>query len=133
MFQKEFVEKIKPRTFYVQKLFFGNYDCLGDNVKMNCCRSRQATDDNMAHAHCMLDTKQHQEYVILIAFPRQRLCINAPQCYVISTFYVLFSLETFKELYFIPSRSPVFSSLFFIPSQLLFLFSFWNILFLPWC
>jgi hypothetical protein len=35
--------------------------------------SRQATDDNMAHAHCMLDIKgyknTHSEYVTFIAFP----------------------------------------------------------------
>jgi hypothetical protein len=32
----------------------------------------QATDDNMAHALCMLATETHSEYVILIAFPRQQ-------------------------------------------------------------
>jgi len=47
----------------------------------------QAADDNMAHSHCMLDTKvykHHSEYVILIAFPQQQwvqervslLCLN---------------------------------------------------------
>jgi len=37
-------------------------------------RSRQATDDNMARAHCMLITKAtdtHSEYVILVAFAMQ--------------------------------------------------------------
>jgi len=29
---------------------------LWDNVG-KYCRNRQATDDNMAHAHCMLDTQ----------------------------------------------------------------------------
>ena len=36
----------------------------------------QATDDNMVHAHCMLDNKgykhTHTEHVILIAFPQQQ-------------------------------------------------------------
>jgi len=32
-------------------------------------RARQATEDNMAHAHCMLDTS---EYAILHAFPQQQ-------------------------------------------------------------
>jgi len=32
--------------------------------------SRQVTDRNMAHAHCMLDTI-HSQYVILTAFPLQ--------------------------------------------------------------
>jgi hypothetical protein len=30
------------------------------------CRARQATYDNIAHAHFMLDTNTHSEYVILI-------------------------------------------------------------------
>jgi len=33
------------------------------------CRTGQATDDNMAQAHCMLYTS---EYAILIAFPQQQ-------------------------------------------------------------
>jgi len=37
------------------------------------CRAGQATDDKMAHVHCMLDTKgykyTHSGCVILIAFP----------------------------------------------------------------
>jgi hypothetical protein len=40
------------------------------------CRGGQATDVNMAHAHCMLDTKvtnTHSEYVIIIALPLQQL------------------------------------------------------------
>jgi hypothetical protein len=36
----------------------------------------QATDDNMAHAHFMLNAEgykyTHSEYVILIAFPQQQ-------------------------------------------------------------
>ena len=39
------------------------------------CRAGQNTDDNMAHAHCMLDTQDykytHSGCVILIAFPLQ--------------------------------------------------------------
>jgi hypothetical protein len=39
-------------------------------------RAGQITDDNMAHAHCMLDTKgykyTHSKYVILIDFPLQQ-------------------------------------------------------------
>ena len=34
------------------------------------CTAGQATDDNMANAHCMLDT--HSEYVIFIDFPLQQ-------------------------------------------------------------
>jgi len=41
------------------------------------CRAGQGPDDNMAHAHCMLDTyvcqkKKHSEYAIFIAFPQQQ-------------------------------------------------------------
>ena len=41
-----------------------------------------STDDNMAHAHCMLDTQgknTHSEYVIPITFPlQQRLQERVP-------------------------------------------------------
>jgi hypothetical protein len=37
------------------------------------CTAGQATDDNMAHAHCMLDAEgTHSEYVILIALTLQQ-------------------------------------------------------------
>ena len=37
-----------------------------------CCTAGQATDDNMAHAHSMLATNTHAQYVILTAFPLQQ-------------------------------------------------------------
>jgi len=57
------------------------------------CTAGQATDDNMAHAHCIPKaTDTHLEYVILIPFPRQqyfheralmlRLCLYCPPCFV---------------------------------------------------
>jgi hypothetical protein len=49
----------------------GNYSSAG-----------QATDNNMAHAHCMLDTQgythTHTGYVILIAFPPQQWLHERP-------------------------------------------------------
>jgi len=40
------------------------------------CRAVQATDDNVKHAHCMLDTKgykyTHSQYVIFVVFPLQQ-------------------------------------------------------------
>ena len=36
--------------------FFRKSCCLLDNSEKHV-RARQATDDNMAHAHCMLDNK----------------------------------------------------------------------------
>jgi len=56
LFQTKFLEKIKEHIFYSIKLFFLRKSCLlWDNVE-TCCTAGQATDDNMAHAHCMLDT-----------------------------------------------------------------------------
>jgi len=40
------------------------------------CTAGQATDDNMAHAHCMLDNKgykyTHSGCVIIVVFPLQQ-------------------------------------------------------------
>jgi len=57
MFQTKVVEKIKihilcPVTFF---FYFRKSFRLQDNVE-KYCRVGQATDDNMAHAHCMPDT-----------------------------------------------------------------------------
>jgi len=45
-------------------------------MRKNIVGSGQATDDNMAHVHCMLDThiyqQTHSEYVILVAIPLQQ-------------------------------------------------------------
>jgi len=43
----------KKYTFVVQDFFFSKIVPLLDNVE-KYCRVRQATDGNMAHAHCML-------------------------------------------------------------------------------
>jgi hypothetical protein len=64
--------------------FFFQISCrLWDKVE-KYCRVRQATDDNMAHAHYMLDTQgykyAHSVCVILIAFPTVTMaawtCLN---------------------------------------------------------
>ena len=70
---------------------------------------------NMAHTLCMLDKQAYMhvhtctrprvrvhalthahtdQWVILIAFPRQQLFANAPQCYVVRTLPVFFYLST---------------------------------------
>ena len=57
VFQTNVLEKIKKKTHFVLSNFFflrKSYR-LWDNVE-KYCRTRQATDDNMAHARCMLDT-----------------------------------------------------------------------------
>ena len=59
-----------PNTCFIFNNFFPYLVPLGDNVK-KYCRGGQATDDNMAHAHCMWipkATNTHSEYVIFIAF-----------------------------------------------------------------
>jgi len=53
MFQKEVVEKIKTQLLCLISVFRKLY-LLSDDVE-KYCRIGKATDDNMAHAHCMLD------------------------------------------------------------------------------
>jgi hypothetical protein len=50
MFQTKFVEKIKMHTSSSVTFF----EC--EIMWKNNVVAGQATDDNMAHAHCMLDT-----------------------------------------------------------------------------
>jgi hypothetical protein len=54
IFHTKVVEKIE-HTFYVQELSPRKLCRLLDNAK-KYLRAGQATDDNTAHAHCMLDT-----------------------------------------------------------------------------
>ena len=54
MFEAKVVEKIKTGIFML--IFFSRKSCrLWDTVE-KYCRAEQATDDSMAHVHCMLDT-----------------------------------------------------------------------------
>ena len=55
MFQREVVEELQTRIMYVQYFFFSKSCRLSDNVEKLRCAG-QATDDNMAHAHCMVNT-----------------------------------------------------------------------------
>jgi len=55
MCQTKVVEKIKTHVLYTVTIFFRKSCRLGDNVD-KYCGAGQATDDNMAHANCMLDT-----------------------------------------------------------------------------
>ena len=77
--------------------FFLRKSChLWENVE-KYCRVGQATDGNMVHMQCMLDTwgykYTHSGCVIVIAFQSNDGCMNAPQCYVIRTLPVLYILE----------------------------------------
>ena len=53
MFQTKVVEK--AHTFCSVSFFFRKWCRLWDNVE-KYCRADLATDDNMAHAHCLLDS-----------------------------------------------------------------------------
>jgi hypothetical protein len=53
MFQKKAVDKIKTHILSSITLL-ENRVVYGDEEKY--CRDGQATNDNMTHAHCMLDT-----------------------------------------------------------------------------
>ena len=61
--------------FVCRNPFFRKSCRLWDNVE-KYCRAGQAIDDNMAHAHCMLDTSvykyKHSGCVIFIVFPLQQ-------------------------------------------------------------
>jgi hypothetical protein len=55
MLQTRFVEEIKTHILCSKTLFFENravYEILSKQY----CTAGQATDDNMAYAHCTLDT-----------------------------------------------------------------------------
>jgi hypothetical protein len=52
--EKSWREKSKY-TFYIQKLFFFRKSCLLWVNVQKYCRAGETTDDNMAHAHYMLD------------------------------------------------------------------------------
>jgi len=53
IFQTKVVKKVKTHISSSETVF--RKSCrLWDNVE-KYCRAGQATDDNMAHAHCMLD------------------------------------------------------------------------------
>jgi len=74
------------------------------------CRAGQATDDNMAHAHCMLDIKgykhththTHMEYVTRFAFLLQEwLHERAPMLrYTYIACLILFSLTVYTSTIF---------------------------------
>jgi len=71
--------------------FFFRKSCrLWDNVE-KYCTVRQGTDDNMAHARCILDTWGYRHTFRIcntFAFHRNSGCTNAPQCNVIRTLAV---------------------------------------------
>ena len=54
MFQTKVVEKIKTHIL-CSVIFFSENRAVYEIMWKKYCRAVQATDDNMAHSHCMLD------------------------------------------------------------------------------
>jgi hypothetical protein len=54
--QTKAVEKIKTHILFSVTLFFFENRPVYEVIVEKCCRDGQATDDNMAHAHCMPDS-----------------------------------------------------------------------------
>jgi len=54
MFRTQVVEKIKTHVLCSVIFFFENR-AVYEKTWKKYCRAGQATDNNMAHAHCMLD------------------------------------------------------------------------------
>jgi hypothetical protein len=73
MFQTEVIEKIE--THILCSITFISPPKVVPFIRfVEKCSTGQATDDNVAHAHCMPDTKgyKHIQYVVLIAFALQQ-------------------------------------------------------------
>jgi hypothetical protein len=76
IFQTEFVEKIKTH-FYVQSFFFSENRAVYEIMWRNTVQPDRATDVSIIRRMrfaCWITkaTDTHSEYVIVIAFPRQR-------------------------------------------------------------
>jgi hypothetical protein len=80
-FSNKVVEKIKTHFMFSNFFFFRKSWLLWENVG-KYCRTGQATDDGMAHAHFMLDTQGYKytqvvEYLLLL--PYNNVYTNTPQ------------------------------------------------------
>ena len=84
MFQTKIVGKINK--YILCSVTFFRKSCLLSDDTVKYCSVRQATDDKMEHAHCMLDNKgythTHSQYVILIGFHCNNGCTNGSDRYV---------------------------------------------------
>jgi hypothetical protein len=102
--QNKAVEKIKTHILCSVTLF--RKSCrLWDNVE-KYCRAEQATDDNMAHAHCMLDTQGYKHThricntycfstATVVAGTRLNvtLYVHCLSCYMLKYFRFLFKIS----------------------------------------
>jgi hypothetical protein len=113
MFQTKFVEKIK--THFVFSNFFENrafYEIIWKNV----CKEWQDTDDNMAHARCILETEDVKHalticntYCFSTATVVTRTRLSVTLC--VHCVFVYFSFFNFLPLllpFFFPLIPPLF-------------------------
>ena len=98
MFQTKVVQKIK--THILCSVAFFRKSChLWDNVG-KYCSAGQATDDDIAHAHCVVDTKGHKGYKHTLRICNtfcfshyNNGCTNVSQWYLTRTLHVLLTLN----------------------------------------
>ena len=101
MFETKVVSKIKSHILCSMTFFFPGSRAVYLIMWKKYGRSRQAADNNMAHALCMLDnwgknTETHSEYLILIASPwKQWLRERVLVFYVSRTLPVLLHWTSF--------------------------------------
>jgi hypothetical protein len=80
MFRTKFVDKIKTHTLCPVTFFPPENLGVYEKTREKYCRAGQATDSNMAHAHCMLDTKGYKRTrsvcVIFTACPLQQRLLH---------------------------------------------------------
>ena len=60
MFQSEVVEKIWTHILCSITFFFFRSSCFSWANVEEYCRARQATDNSMAHVHCIMNTKSYK-------------------------------------------------------------------------
>ena len=91
----KFVNEIKTRILCAINFFSPRKSCrLWDNVE-KYCTAGQPTDDNIAHAHCILKaTNTHTEYVIFVAFPRKQWLYESASMLRLSVYWFSFFFFT---------------------------------------
>jgi len=95
MLQTSTIERIKTH-FLCSHFFLRKSFPFRDKVEIYC-RSEQAIDKNMAHAHCMLDTYGHKHTLRILFFHCTNGCTKAHHCYVVSTLPLLLKFHAKKS------------------------------------
>ena len=87
MFETKVVQKIKTHIL-CSVTFFSRKSCrLWDNVE-RYCRAGQATDDNMAHARCMLGNQRYKHTLKICNTRSFSTATTVPGTRLIVSFYV---------------------------------------------